>query len=116
MRGIPRNALKTRADFATLHEAALRDELRPHEVAELRRQWQSLLAGRKAYQVDRVLAEGESPDGDEPEFRVMEELDEATDEVTRTQYKLTETLCSRLCRLGFEVEEVEAALVELEGK
>lgn len=116
MRGIPRNALKTRADFDMLHAAAMAGELRPHEVTELRRQWQALLNGRQAYVVDRVLAEGEDPDGAEPDYRVMVDEDEATGETTRTQYKLTDTQCSRLNRLGFEVDDVEAALAELEGK
>lgn len=116
MRGIPHNALKTRADFEMLHQAALNDDLRPHEVSELRRHWQALLDGRFVYEFDRVLTDGEDPDGAEPDYRVMEDEDEETGEVTRTQHKLTESLCSRLCRLGFEASEVEAALAELEGK
>ncbi|WP_445157418.1 hypothetical protein [Halomonas sp. E14] len=116
MRGIPRNALKTRADFEMLHDAALRDELRPHEVAELRRHWQALLDGRFAYEVDRVLGEDEVPDGDEPEYRVMADEDEDTGEVVRTQYKLVESECSRMHRMGFAALDVEMALSELEGK
>ncbi|WP_445157667.1 hypothetical protein [Halomonas sp. E14] len=116
MRGIPRNQLKTRADFMLLQEAALAGELRPYEVADLRRHWQALLDGRVAYEVDRVLAEGEAPDGEEPEYRVMTDEDEASGEAIRTQYRLVETGCSRLVRLGFEVEEVEAALAQLEDK
>lgn len=116
MRGIPHNALKTRADFEMLQQAALNDGLRPHEVGNLRRHWQALLDGRFVYEFDRVLAEGEDPDGPEPDFRVMEDEDEDDGAVTRTQHKLVESQCSRLCRLGFEASEVEAALAELEGK
>ena len=111
MIGIPRNALKTRADFEMLHQAAVSDQLRPHEVANLRRHWQALLNGRFAYEVDRALGEGEEPDGDEPEYRVV------TDESgVRTQYKLVESASSRMSVLGFTTQEVEAALAELEGK
>lgn len=111
MIGVLRNALKTRGDFEMLHQAALGGELRPHEVAELRRHWQALLDGRFAYEVDRALSEGESADGGEPEYRVMADEDGA-----RTQYKLTESASSRLVALGFTVGEVEHALTELEGK
>lgn len=111
MIGVPRNALKTRGDFEMLHQAALGGELRPHEVAELRRHWQALLDGRFAYEVDRALAEGEPADGDEPEYRVMTDEDGA-----RTQYRLAESASSRLVALGFTVGEVEQALTELEGK
>lgn len=111
MIGIPRNALKTRADFEMLHQAAMGGDLRPHEVADLRKHWQALLDGRFAYEVDRALGEGEAPDGDEPEYRVMTDEDGA-----RTQYKLVESASSRLVALGFAVGDVELALAELEGK
>lgn len=111
MIGIPRNALKTRADFEMLHQAAMRGDLRPYEVAELRKHWQALLNGRFAYEVDRVLGEGEEPDGEEPEYRVVTNEDGA-----RIQYKLVESASSRLVALGFTAGEVELALAELEGK
>lgn len=116
MRGIPRNALKTRADFEMLQQAALSDGLRPHEVESLRQHWQALLNGRFVYEFDRVLAEGEAPDGAEPDYRVMEDEDEDSGTVTRMQHKLVESQHSRLRGLGFEVSEAEAALAELEGK
>src|SRR5690625_4220155 len=111
MIGIPRNALKTRADFEMLHQAAMGGDLRPHEVTDLRKHWQALLDGRFVYEVDRTLGEGEAPDGDEPEYRVMTDEDGV-----RTQYRLVESTSSRMVALGFTVQEVETALAELEGK
>lgn|SRR5690625_621278 len=111
MIGIPRNALKTRADFEMLHQAAVSDQLRPHEVEILRRHWQALVDGRFSYEVDRVLGEEELADGEEPEYRVM-----ADEDGVRTQYRLVESTSSRMVALGFTVQEVETALVELEGK
>lgn len=111
MIGIPRNALKTRADFEMLHQAAVSDQLRPHEVANLRRHWQALLDGRFVYEVDRILGEEEPADGEEPEYLVM-----ADEDGVRTQYRLAESTSSRMAALGFTAQEVETALAELEGK
>jgi len=40
----------------------------------------------------------------------------ADEDGVRTQYRLVESTSSRMVALGFTVQEVETALVELEGK
>lgn len=114
MRGFPRNALKTRQDFEMMQARAAEGSLRPRQVSELRRHWQSLLDGRFAYQYDRVLAEGEEPDGQEPEYRVVEEAEDDGETVSRVQFRRAEVVSSRLARMGFSQAEVEQAITELE--
>jgi len=113
MRGIPRNALMTRNDFELLQQRARDGELRPQQVEELKQRWQALLNGRYVYQFDRILEDGENPDGSEPDYRVIEEEDESTGEIVRRQYKRIESSTSRLVKLGYTVSDVEDALAEL---
>lgn len=114
MRGFPRNALKTREDFEMMQTRAVEGSLRPRQVSELRRHWQSLLNGRFAYQHDRVLAEGEEPDGQEPEYRVIEDTEDDGETVRRVQFRRAEVASSRMARMGFTQAEVEQAITELE--
>ncbi|SDK32489.1 hypothetical protein [Billgrantia gudaonensis] len=62
------------------------------------------------YVADRPLEEGEQPDGDEPEFRVMQD-----EEGERHQYRLEENPRAPLFRLGFTVEEVDSLITTIEG-
>jgi len=117
MIGVPRGGLATRADFEMLQAAALAGEMRPHEVAVLRRHWQGLLNGRLAYVFDRLLGEGEAADGAGPEYLVVDAGGEApaSEPAVRAQYRLTE-VPSRLDLLGFAVSDIEDALTDLEGR
>ena len=110
---IPRNSLKTKGDFERAHEMALNGELRPRDIEQLKRYWKSLLGGRWRYDRDRLLDEGESPDGGEPEHRVMvEQTEDGAEE--RWQFKRVEDSSARIHKLGFDVETVEAKIAELE--
>jgi len=68
----------------------------------------------KHYVFDRVLADGEDPDGGEPDYRVLEE--EADDGSTvRRQYTLEDNPRAPIHRLGFTVDEVQALIDQIEG-
>ena len=108
MKGIPGPALATRSDYERLHKMALDGELRPREIDKLRRYWQALIDGRWRYDRDRVLEDGEDPDGDEPEYRVIEDEEEG-----RVQHKRVRDDKALIDRLGFSVEEVENKIKEL---
>ena len=62
------------------------------------------------YVFDRVLSENEQPDGDEPEYRVLENEDGE-----REQFKLEEDLTARIHRLGFTQSEVQDLIDTIEG-
>ena len=112
MKGIPRNTLQTKGDFERAHEMALNGELRPRDIEQLKRYWKSLLGGRWRYDRDRKLEDGEDPDGDPPDYKVLVEDDDGTEE--RWQFKRVEDSSARIHKLGFDVETVEAKIAELE--
>lgn len=108
MKGIPAPALATRSDYERLHQMALNGEMRPRDVERLRCYFQALIDGRWRYDRDRALAEGEDPDGGEPEYRVIEDEDEG-----RVQHKRVEDDRALIHRLGFTVDEVANKIKEL---
>lgn len=110
MYGVPK-VLATRADFERVHHMALSGECAPEQALA---QWRGLLDGRLAYEHDRVLADGEAPDGAEPEYRVLEEERE-DGSVERVQYRLVDQPHARIYRLGFSIAEVEARITDLEA-
>ncbi len=113
MQGIPRNTLQTAGDFERMHEMALSGELRPRDVATLRRYWQSLIDGRYRYDRDRQLADGEDPDGPEPDYRVLiEEAEDGTEE--RWQFVRVEDANARINVLGYSVATVQDKIAELD--
>jgi len=114
MKGFPRNALMTHNDFEYLQQQAVDGKLPQMQVQRLRGSWQGLLDGRWVYRFDRVLADGESPDGAEPDFRVVEDEDE-TGAVVRRQYELVESSTARLAKLGYTVADVENKIAELDA-
>ena len=69
-----------------------------------------LIDSRKAYFFDRALSDGESPDGPEPDYRVM--TDDETGE--RAQYALQENPQAWINRLGLTVEEVQGMIDQIE--
>ncbi|MCS4503912.1 hypothetical protein NYO91_07450 [Arhodomonas aquaeolei] len=114
MKGIPHNSLKTAQDYEGMQQLAIAGELRPRDVATLRRYWQSLLDGRWRYDRDRLLGDSEAPDGDEPDYRVLvEEAEDGTEE--RWQYKRVADDKARIHHLGYDVATVEGKIAELEG-
>lgn len=62
------------------------------------------------YVFDRVLAESEQPDGDEPDYRVLE-----NDDGEREQFKLEEDPGARIHKLGFTQAEVQQLIDTIEG-
>ncbi|MBK1725720.1 hypothetical protein [Halorhodospira neutriphila] len=114
MRGVPAD-LNTRADYERCQELARNGELRHRDMQRLREHWAGMLEGRHYYAPDRVLDDGEDPDGSEPEYLVREVEDEETGDVRRQQFVRTERDPSALTRTGFTVQEVEDAISELEG-
>jgi hypothetical protein len=115
MQGVPRYGLRTRADYDLLLGLATQGEIRPQGVATLKRHFEGLLSGRFTYVHDRELAEAESPDGDMPDYRVLNVEDEETGETRRVQMKRIESPQAEIFRLGFTVQEVEQAITDLEA-
>lgn len=115
MQGVPRFGLRTRADFELLQQLALQGQLRPRCIATLQRHWQGLLAGRWTYVYDRDLTADESPDGEAPQYLVIESEDEGSGEPRRVQLKRTEVPTATIFRLGFTVADVEQAIADLEA-
>lgn len=115
MQGVPRYGLRTRADYDLLLGLATQGEIRPQGVATLKRHFEGLLSGRFTYVHDRVLAEAESPDGDMPDYCVLNVEDEETGETRRVQMKRIESPQAEIFRLGFTVQEVEQAITDLEA-
>lgn len=108
MYGVPQ-VLATAADFEKVHQMALNGECDPEAVG---RHWRGLLASRQAYDRDRVLADGESADGPEPKYKVLEEeLEDGTTQ--RVQYVLAEQPGAKIYALGYTVAGVESKLTEL---
>ena len=71
---------------------------------------QALRDKTQHYVVDRVLAEGEDPDGPEPGYRVTED-----ENGVRTQYLLADDPNAPIHRLGFADAEVEQLIQTIEG-
>ena len=115
MQGVPRYGLRTRADYDLLQGLATQGEIRPQGVATLKRHLEGLLAGRFTYVYDRDLADGESPDGDMPDYRVLNVEDEEAGTTRRVQMQRIESPQANIFRLGFTVAEVEQAITDLES-
>jgi len=115
MQGVPRYGLRTRADYDLLQGLATQGEIRPQGVATLKRHLEGLLAGRFTYVYDRDLADGESPDGDMPDYRVLNVEDEEAGTTRRVQMQRIESPQAEIFRLGFTVAEVEQAMTDLEA-
>jgi len=115
MQGVPRYGLRTRADYDLLQGLATQGEIRPQGVATLKRHLEGLLAGRFTYVYDRDLADGESPDGDMPDYRVLNVEDEEAGTTRRVQMQRIESPQAKIFRLGFTVAEVEQAITDLDA-
>jgi len=70
-----------------------------------------LIDNRFAYFFDRHLNSGESPDGPEPDYRVM--TDDETSVIS--QYKRMDNPSAWIYRLGLTVAEVENMISQIEG-
>jgi len=62
------------------------------------------------YVFDRVLGENESPDGDEPQYRVL-----TNDDGEREQFVLEEDPTARIQKMGFTKAEVQNLIDTIKG-
>lgn len=106
MHGIPAR-LQTRDDFERVHAAALAGEVSAGSVAQ---HWRGLLAGQWTYEFDRVLADGEEPDGPAPDYLVLSQEDGG-----RRQERRVRAQGAAIDVLGYSEADVLAKLEELEG-
>ncbi|WP_022729782.1 hypothetical protein [Fodinicurvata sediminis] len=114
MIGVPR-VLRTRQDYENVRAGVLEGRYGAQERARALAHWQALLS-RHRYVFDRELAEGEAPDGPEPDYTVLVLRDEETDAVTARQQRVRiEDPKARIFKLGYSVPEVEAAISDMEG-
>ena len=105
MHGVPAR-LQTREDYERIHAAALRGEVDRRAVI---RHLEGLLSGRWDYQFDRYLDEGETPDGEAPEYIVLEQEDGR-----RRQERRTFAQGAAIEILGYSESEVLAKIAELQ--
>jgi hypothetical protein len=108
MQGIPK-ILQTRADFDMALDLARRGEAGRAAVA---RHFRGLIEAAHHYVFDRVLADGEAPDGEPPEYWVIEASESLPE---RRQERRVVDTNARLFQLGYTLAEVEAIVNELEG-
>ncbi|WP_028574367.1 hypothetical protein [Desulfonatronovibrio hydrogenovorans] len=114
MRGIP-EVLKTKADYERARALFLSGDLPERDKQRAKRHWQSLLY-RWAWSFDKEIESEEQADSGD-QYRVVKEHDEGTGELVRmVQEVRLEDPQSRIFRLGFTVQEVEAAILEMEGE
>jgi hypothetical protein len=106
MHGIPR-ILQTRADFDLALAMARSGEAHPPIVAA---HFAGLIEASRTYVFDKVLAEGEAPDGSMPAYCVLEGSEALP---TRAQLKQVTDPVARLFALGYTVAEVETIITEL---
>ena len=113
MRGLPKR-VSSRGDvealMAYLDTPAATPERLRWGLAKLR----GLKTSRHKYVFDRVLADGEDPDGTEPEYRVLDSQGESQDE--RHQFKRVDDPDGRIFRLGLSESEVDQWINQLMGK
>lgn len=108
MIGIPK-ILQTRADFDLALDMARRGDASRAEVA---RHFRGLIEAAHYYTFDRHLAEGEAPDGEPPEYCVV---DSAEVQSERRQEKRVVDTSARLFQLGYTLDEVQSIIDELEA-
>ena len=109
MIGVPR-VCKTKQDYERIHQMAKDGKLHKEEVL---RHLRGLLGTKDHYVFDRLLGDSEEPDGETPEYIVVEhEKDDGT--VERRQNKLTENPKGRIFKLGFTESGVRQMISELE--
>ncbi len=70
----------------------------------------SLRDNTKHYVFDRILADDESPDGQEPDYRITQDEDGA-----RHQHRLEENPNAPIHRLGFTESEVDQLIQTVEN-
>lgn len=105
MHGVPAR-LQTREDYERVHVAGLVGEVDRQAAI---RHLEGLLSGRWDYQFDRYLDEGEAPDGEAPEYIVLEQEDGR-----RRQERRTFAQGAAIEILGYSESEVLAKIAELQ--
>jgi hypothetical protein len=106
MHGIPK-ILQTRADFDAALSLARSGDASPAQVAI---HFEGLIESAYKYAFDKVLADGDAPDGDKPEYIVVEPSEKRP---TRRQLKRVIDGDARIYQLGYNVAEVETIINEL---
>jgi len=107
MHDIP-HTLQTRADYDRALEMARTGAVQPGRAAP---HFAGLLASRFSYEFDRELTEDEQPDGEAPEYLIIED----SEDQSRRQLVRREQPTARIFALGYSVAEVEQILEELES-
>ena len=108
MKGLPK-LLQTREDFNEALALAETDKSIAHALAN---QFKGLLESSYKYEFDKNLAENELPDGELPDFVVVEKNDEQN--IKRHQLKRVIDENARLFSLGFDVATVTIIINKLE--
>ncbi len=111
MYGYPKS-IKTRFDVEYLAGYLGSDWATPDNVQRGLGFLRGLRDNTQHYVFDRVLSESETPDGVEPEYKVMTD-DEAGE---RHQFVLTDNPNAPIHKLGFSVPEVQAMIDMTEGE
>lgn len=106
MHGIPK-ILQTRADFDESLALARSGQAHADTVA---RHFAGLVESAHHYAFEKLLSEGQEPDGAMPEYCVLEPTEQNP---ARTQLKLSIDPQARLFALGYTVAEVESIITEL---
>lgn len=99
--------LKTREDYDRAEQCAVSGVYKPSDVI---RHFVGLQQNRFSYVFDRILAEGEAPDGAHPEFRIIEDDETGV----RTQLKQEEMANATIFQLGYTVSAVKKIITKLE--
>ena len=109
MRGLP-TTIRTRGDAENMMALLDTEMATPERIRWGIQTLNGLLDTRQHYEFDRVLADGEDPDGPEPDYRVVTDEDGE-----RRQNKLTDDPNGRIYRLGLTDAEVNAWISKLES-
>ena len=110
MYGYPKT-IQTRHDIDLLMGYLGSEWATPDNIERGLNYLRGLIDNRFAYFFDRHLDNGESPDGQEPDYRVM--TDDETGVIS--QYRLQDNPDAWIYRLGLTVTEVEGMISQIEG-
>lgn len=110
MKNLPKQ-LQTRADFEEAVSLSVKDN---SVTPALISQFKGLLELAYKYEFDRILQDGESADGEMPEYVVVEKTD--SQDSPRHQLKRVVDDSSRLFALGYDIDSVKIIINKLENQ
>jgi len=110
MHGFPK-VINTRQDIDHLLQFLDSEWATPEDIDRAMSYLQSLKDGTQSYQFDRVLEDGEEPDGDYPDYLVLTD-----EEGTRRQQAMAHDRHDALYRLELTETEVNQILNTLESR